>query len=116
MNMEKNEIIKKELSKYKKIYKDVDKDRKPFTEKLYNQAAFMVATLEELQYTINEEGPVITSVNGNGFETTMEHPAQKSYNTMIKNYNATIKALIDLLPNANGGGDEFTEFLSRDKK
>lgn len=113
MDIEKEKEIKKEISKYKKIFKNVPEDKKPFAEKLYNQAAFMVITLDDLQKKINREGPVITAVNGNGFETTTEHPAQKSYNTMIKNYNSTIKALIDLLPNSNTEDDELTQFLNR---
>ncbi len=112
----KNELIKQELLKYSEIFVNIEEDKKPFVERLYKQAAFMSATLDELQEIINTEGAVITSVNGNGFETTSEHPAQKSYNTMIKNYNATIKSLIELLPEDKNEKDELTEFLQRDAK
>lgn len=115
-NLQKQEDIKKEISKYKKIFKAVSDDKKPLTEKLYNQAAFMNVTLSELQNIINLEGAVIESVNGNGFKTYNEHPAQKSYNTMIKNFNATIKTLIDLLPETQQKDDELMEFLKSGAK
>lgn len=113
MDTDKDKLIKRDLSKYKKIFTGADENKKLFAEKLYTQAAFMNATLCELAETIKKEGAVITAVNGNGFETTSEHPAQKSYNAMIKNYNAAIKSLIDLLPDGRAGADELMEFLRK---
>lgn len=117
METEKEKLIKKELNKYKNIFKSIDEDKKPFAQKWYEQAAFMSITLNELQDKIKTEGAVIETTNGNGFITYSEHPAQKSYNVMIRNYNATIKHLIDLLPDSEKGNqDELLEFLGRGKK
>lgn len=109
--MEKKKIIESEIQRYKGIFEKIEEEKKPFAEKLYQQAAFMSATLKELQEKIDDEGAVIVSTNGNGFKTTQEHPAQKSYNTMIRNYNATIKSLLDLLPE-NQNEDELIGFLN----
>lgn len=114
--LEKNELIEQKVRKYKTIFRHIEKDKKTFAEKLYKQAAFMEITLDDLQETINKEGPVIESINGNGFTTTQEHPAQKSYNTMIRNYNTVIKTLVDMLPEDKDDRDELTAFLLRDKK
>lgn len=114
--LEKDELIKQKIKKYKTIFRHVEKDKKTFVEKLYKQAAFMEVTLDDLQQTINEEGPVIESTNGNGFEVTQEHPAQKSYNIMIRNYNNIIKTLVDMLPEDKGEKDDLTEFLLSGKK
>lgn len=110
--MEKDDKIKQEFEKYLDIFTDIAEDRKPFVEKQCQQLAFMSNTLQELQDKVKKEGAVIESTNGNGFTTYNEHPAQKSYNTMIKNYNATIKALIDLLPKEQKDNDELLEFIS----
>lgn len=115
-DLEKDELIKQKLKKYKSIFKQVPKDKKIFVEKLYSQAAFMEVTLNELQETINIEGAIITSTNGNGFEVTQEHPAQVSYNKMIRNYTVTIKALVDMLPEDKEEKDDLTEFLLSGKK
>lgn len=91
------------LSEYKKIFKNLDENKKVFAEKLYTEADFMFQTLQRLRKIIDNEGAVIKTVNGNGFETYTEHPAQKSYNTMIRNYNATLKQLVDLAPESSSG-------------
>lgn len=109
--IEKDKKIRKEFNKYKKKYGELEKDKKEFVEDLCQQAAFMKITLLELQEKVNSEGAVTTGINGNGFEVTSENPAQKSYNTMIKNYNATIKTLVEMLPELEED-DEMMAFLN----
>lgn len=110
--IDKEKMIKSEIAKYKKLFGKIPEDKKVFAERLYKQAAFMVATLQELQDTVNREGAVVTGTNGNGFEVVSENPAQKSYNIMIKNYNATVKLLIDMLPEGTDKEeDELMKFI-----
>lgn len=106
----KEKRIKANVTKFKKIFKNIEVDKAEFAKKLYEKAAFMDATLEDLQETINKQGAVVTGQNGNGFEVTVENPAQKSYNTMIKNYNATMKLLLDMVPESYED-DELIAFL-----
>lgn len=108
--------IKQEITRLRKIFKDLDGDKKELADRLINRAAFMMGTLETLEEDVKINGPVITSVNGNGFNVTQENPAQKSYNVMIRNYNGVIKALFEMLPDSNGEQDELMKFLVRDKK
>lgn len=107
---EKDKKIRKEFNKYKKKFGNLEKDKKEFVEDLCQQAAFMKMTLLELQEDINVKGAVVTATNGNGFEVTSENPSQKSYNTMIKNYNATLKTLVELLPELEED-DEMMNFI-----
>ena len=113
IDMEKNidktkeELISKELRKLKKIFRFLDKDRRIIAEKLCKKAAFMDVTLDEMQEQITEEGYVIEGINGNGFKVKMDHPAVKSYNTMIKNYNMVVKQLVELLPEDAEEADEL---------
>lgn len=53
-----------------------------------------------------------TFTNGNGFEVVQEHPASKTYNTMIRNYNGIIKTLIEHIPE-DAEEDEFTKWLDK---
>ena len=100
---------KKEIKNY---YKDLPEEKRTFAEKLVDKLVFMERTLKTLEKKIREEGPVLKGKNGNGFEVVQENPAQKTYNTMIKNYNATAKLLIDMLPESiEVVGDDFTRFL-----
>ena len=102
---------KKDIKNY---YKDLPEEKRTYAEKLVDRLYFMERTLKNLEKEIREKGPMVEGKNGNGFTVVQENPAQKSYNTMIKNYNSTMKMLVDLLP---GGiediGDEFTRFLDR---
>ena len=114
--IEKDKKIKAEINKFKKIFKNLPEDKKVIAERLYQQAAFMLITLEELKSKVKKDGSIIETINGNGFEVKAEHPAQKSFNIMIKNYNATIKLLIDLLSETEDEKDALMEFLERDSK
>lgn len=88
----------KELELFKNIYSQLDDNHKVFAEKLYKELVFMSGNLDELKNNIKENGAILHTVNGNGFEVITENPAQKSYNSMIKNYNLTVKQLSDLAP------------------
>lgn len=98
----KDERIRKELRKLKALYKELPKNKQKLTEKLIANAAFMAVTLEDLQAEVNKKGAVIKQKNGNGFNVTQEHPAQKSYNTMIGKYTAVIAKLDEMLPEEIG--------------
>lgn len=93
----------------------IPESKKGLAEKLYKRVKFMDRTLNALEKTIKKEGAVITATNGNGFETTLEHPAQKSYNIMIGKYNALVKTILDLIPDGQGQNDELLDFLSGGK-
>ena len=90
--------IKEEYTKLHKLYEGLPKNKLTLVEGLIENAAFMTVTLEDLQEKIKEEGAVIVAKNGNGFDITQEHPAQKSYNAMINRYTSVIKQLDALLP------------------
>lgn len=117
--LQKDKQIDKEIEKLKTIFSELCEDDETSDKKikliydLCEQAAFMKITLGELQKCINKNGAVTTAINGNGFEVTTENPAQKSYNTMIKNYNSVLKTLIDLLPKTEKQVDEMMEFIKR---
>ena len=112
----KDELIKKNFRKLNRIFKFLDKDRRLVAEKLCKKAAFMDVTLDEMQRQITAEGYIITATNGNGFEVRTDHPAMKTYNTMIKNYTAVIKQLAELLPEGSEEADEIISFMRSKKK
>lgn len=112
----KEELISKEVRKLKKLFKVLDEDRKSLAEKLIQKAAFMEVALNELQKKVAEEGTIILTVNGNGFEVKTENPALKSYNTTIKNYSTVMKQLADLLPDDAEEVDELMIHVRERKK
>lgn len=118
--MEKDNKIKKELEKLREIFADIPPSKKALCEKLMQNAAFMAVTLEELQERINEEGAIIVARNGNGFDITQEHPAQRSYIAMIAKYSSVINQLSGLLPDSktdgiNKAGEALAAFVAKGK-
>ena len=119
-DQEKDKRIKKEKNRLKKIFSEISESKRKLAEPLIENAAFMRITLEDLQQQVNDEGAVIEAVNGNGFKTQQEHPAQKSYNVMMNRYSATIKQLTDLLPDAktettSKAGEALAAFVMKGK-
>lgn len=53
-DLTKEEKIKREFSRLKRIFKDLDKNKLQTVESLIKNAAFMAVSLEELQEIINE--------------------------------------------------------------
>lgn len=97
--MTKDERIKKEFAKLKKLLSDIPKDKASSVESLVKNAAFMSVTLDDLQDKINEIGVVSEYQNGENQWGTKKSPEVEVYNSMIKNYMGVIKQLTDLVPN-----------------
>ncbi|HUM43877.1 MAG TPA: hypothetical protein PKI14_13100 [Fervidobacterium sp.] len=111
----KDERIKKEERRLKRIYKNIDKDNKAIIEGLIQRAAYMRVTLEEWEKDIMENGCTemfTQSQNTPPYER--ERPVARLYNTMNKNYQSIIKQLSDLVPKPEPKqeDDGFEEFVN----
>ena len=91
---------KKEQNRIKKLYKNLPKDKLEIAKKLMERAAYMLVSLEDMEEKINEDGLVVKMPQGS-YTIERAHPLLQPYNAMVKNYNATLKQLNDLLPNAD---------------
>nr|DAT54025.1 MAG TPA: hypothetical protein [Caudoviricetes sp.] len=112
-DLTKDEKIKKEIRRLKRIYKKMDPDVKKATQSLIENAAFMAVTLEDLQEIINKEGVISEYQNGANQWGTKKSPEVEVYNTMVKNHMAIIRQLTDLLPKeeAKEVDDGFEDFV-----
>ena len=88
-DLTKEEKIKREFSRLKRIFKDLDKNKLQTVESLIKNAAFMAVSLEELQEIIQ---------NGANQSGTKQSDAVKTHIAMTKNHAAIIKQLCDLVP------------------
>jgi len=109
---DKEKRIKKEKTRLKKLLKDLPEDKQKLADGLIAQAAFMRVTLEELQEIMNTDGPVELFEQG-AQRMLREHPAAKTYNTMVRNYTAVCKAMFGLLPEGERkvAADELMDFV-----
>ena len=109
-----NEDRETSTIKAKEAVELVSEAHRELAKKLYKRICFMDKTLNDLEKQVREEGAIITTVNGNGFDVMTEHPAQKSYNTMIGRYNAMVKSLVDMIPSGKTDEDELMGFIGGD--
>lgn len=112
-----DERIKKEEQRLKRIYKNIDKDNKAIIEGLIQRAAYMRVTLEDWEKDIMENGyyeMFTQSEKTDPYER--ERPVARLYNTMNANYQKIIKQLSDLVPKeapAKGVEDDgFADFIN----
>lgn len=110
--IEKNQKIRKETNKLKKLFKELPNNKKKMAEKLIENASFMSITLDELKEDIKLYGVKETYVNGKdqfGFKESIE---SKTYKAMVKNYMNIMKQLNDMLPEEKKVDidDEFERF------
>lgn len=73
---------------------------------LIKELKFMKKTMTSLKREINEKGVVVSMPQGN-YDIERSNPALASYNTMIKNYNSTIKQIYELLNVSPSNEDDF---------
>lgn len=119
--IDKNKLIAAEVEKLNEIFRFLPQDKKELCEGLIQNAAFMKATLCELQEEVNEHGAMISCQSGNGFVTVKDNPAQKAYATMISRYISIIDQLNSYLPSSKAvsaqiAGEQFATAVAKGKK
>ena len=113
-DLSKQERIKREVRKLKKIYKEIPKDT--LIDGLIQRAAYMLVTLEDYEKDIDENGYVEMFTQSEKTEPyERERPVVRLYNTMNKNYQSIIKQLSDLLPkdSSQPKSDPLLEFIKK---
>ena len=96
--LSKESRIKAEIERMSVKYELIDGNQRAMIAPLLQNAAFMKVTLEDLQAKINEDGVVDTYQNGANQYGTKQSATLQSYNSLVKNYAAVIKAIAQLVP------------------
>ncbi|ARK32140.1 hypothetical protein [Halalkalibacter krulwichiae] len=114
-----DELITIEIERLNEIFKDLSEDKKKVALRLIERVAFMTITLQLLEDQIKTQGPVYNFKNGKQ-QMVVEHPAQKSYNSMIQRYATAYDKLFNLLPkddprNINNEDDDGFESFVNDR-
>lgn len=111
--LKKDQLVKAEITRLTRLFNDIEKNRRLLTKGLIENAAFMRISLEELREEIDKYGP-IDSMSQGKYSILREHPALKSYNTLVQRYSQIIKQLTDLLPKEvqKEVDDGFDNFLN----
>jgi hypothetical protein len=111
--LEKAKKIKKEVTRLKGVFKNLDKNKLTAVLSLINRAAAMSVYLEELEATINRDGYKENYRNGanqHGIKQTVEI---EIYNSMSRNFYTIIKQLSDLAPPAERKDSKLAALRNR---
>ncbi len=112
----KEERIKKELNRLKKIFKNIPENSKKSTEGLLENAAFMRISLQDLAVDLRENG--MTEMFSQGEKTKpyeRTRPSADLYNKLNVSYQKCVKQLTDLLPvneKVKVQTDDFDDFVN----
>lgn len=97
--LSKDDRIKQEERRLKRIYKSIDKDKKAIIDGLIQRAAYMRVALENWEKDIMDNGYIEMFTQSEKIDPyERERPVARLYNTMNKNYQSIIKQLTDLFP------------------
>ena len=112
--LEKNNIIKKEITRLKRIYKNINKDKLDTVNSLIEEVAFMTMALKDLRETVNREGTKEEYRNGENQWGTKQSVEYDQYLKTIDKHMKAIKQLTDLLPKdiPKVESDGFDKFIN----
>lgn len=111
--MDKDTLVNREINRLTRLFKDVDSNRRLTAKGLIEEASFMKITLQELKKEIDKNGPIDEMPQGD-YSILREHPALKSYNTMVQRYTNIINQLTNLHPKEEfkkEADDGFEDFI-----
>ncbi|CZR81500.1 TPA: hypothetical protein ACJIV4_000357 [Clostridioides difficile] len=112
--LEKEKKIKQEVSRLKKNYKDLEKEKIKILDGLVNEAAFLKISLEETREILIREG--LTEIFKQGKqEFERERLQVKIYLNFMKLYSNVMKQLIDIIPSdmKQEEEDELIKFIKK---
>lgn len=95
---ERNRMIKKEFNRLKKSLKDLDEKKQITLNKLYQEAAFISATLEETRLIIIRDGVIEEYQNGANQHGVKKSAAVEVYDKMLNTYVKVIEQINKALP------------------
>lgn len=108
-----DKLIKSEKKKLLKILSKIDENLIKITDSLIENIAFMSVTLDDLMTTIKSKGVKEFYKNGKNQFGYKESVEIKIYNTMQKNFQSSMKVLIDMLQKDDSSGDEAKKQLEK---
>jgi|SRR5690625_1099298 len=111
----KDTLVNREINRLTNLFKDIDANKRLTAKGLIEEASFMKATLQELKEMIDKQGPIDEMPQGE-YSILREHPALKSYNTMVQRYTNIINQLTNLHPKEEikqEVDDGFDDFLKK---
>jgi hypothetical protein len=112
--IDKTDRIKKEVSRLRRLFAKIDKNKKSLVFTTIDDIAFMTITMQDLREQIIREGTTAKYQNGENQWGTKQSPNAQLYLQMSQKQTQAMKILVDCLPKAEKQepkDDGFEDFV-----
>lgn len=114
--LEESKRIKKEVNRLKKLFKDIDENKKKLVFSTIEDIAFMTVTMQNLRENIVRTGTTVKYKNGENQYGTKQSPDAQLYLQMSQKHTQAMKILLDCMPKTEkkniGPEDDFDDFVA----
>lgn len=114
--LEKQKQIKKEISRLRRLFKDIDENKKKLVNTTIEDIAFMTVTMQELRDNIVRTGTTVKYQNGANQFGTKQSPDAQLYLQMSQKQTQAMKILLDCMPKTEKKitvpEDDFEDFVT----
>lgn len=115
--LEKTKEIKKEENRLKRLFKEIDENKKKLVYATIADIAFLTVTMRDLRENILRTGTTVKYKNGENQYGTKQSPDAQLYLQMSQKLTQAMKILTDCMPKpapketGKGKGDDFDDFV-----
>ncbi len=114
--LEKQKRINKEIARLKKLFKNIDENKKKLVFTTIDDVAFMTITMQDLRENIVRNGTTCTYKNGENQFGTKQSPDAQLYLQLSQKCTQAMKILVDCLPKTEKikptvPEDDFDDFV-----
>lgn len=114
--LKKSKQIKKEETRLKRLFKEIDENKKKLVLTTIADVAFMTVTMQDLRETIIRNGTTATYKNGENQYGTKQSPESQMYLQLSQKLTQAMKILIDCMPKTEKikavPEDDFDDFVN----
>lgn len=114
--LDKIKRIKREETRLKKLFREIDENKKKLVFSVIADVAFMTVTMQDLREIINREGTTATYKNGENQYGTKQSPESQTYLQLSQKQTQAMKILVDCMPKTErkqtGPEDDFDAFVN----
>lgn len=113
--LDKTNRIKKEVRRLKKLFANIDENKKKLVYTTIEDVAFMTITMQDLRETIIRDGTTVEYKNGENQYGTKQSPDAQLYLQLSQKQTQAMKILLDCLPKSEKPApkdDGFDDFVN----
>ena len=114
--VDKQKRIKKEISRLRRLFREIDENKKKLVDSTIADVAFLTITMQDLREQIVRKGTTVEYKNGENQWGVKQSPDAQLYLQMSQKQTQAMKILVDCLPKTPNKPttkeDDFDDFVN----